>query len=248
VLNLPLCLQADASLAEVHALQHLPHFLYSLLHGPLLQAPGPNLAPAAASLAASPWQHPDRAAAMRALLRVLPPDELSVAVCPQLSSWASPDEVAVLHHSLSAAALAVSQQPIWVLDTFLQLVVLDRGSTTASSSSSSSATAAGAQPPQFPPPAASLLRRTLAGIRQVRRATPELLMLQQGVGDTMAFNAWLIEDAPPAEAWAADQQQQQQRGRGDEEGQQQQQLQWPSFVAFLNAAGSQAQHLLQEDR
>jgi hypothetical protein len=241
-------LQADASLAEVHALQHLPHFLYSLLHGPLLQAPGASLAAAAAPPGASQWQHPDRAAAMRALLRVLPPDELAVAVCPQLSSWASPEEVAVLHHSLSAAALAVSQQPIWVLDTFLQLVVLYRGST-----SSSNATAAGAQPPQFPPPAASLLRRTLAGIRQVRRATPELLMLRQGVDDTAAFNAWLIEDAPPAAAGAADQWQQQQRGRGDEEGQQQQlqqqhQLQWPSFVAFLNAAGSQAQQLLEADR
>ena len=233
----------------MHALQHLPHFLYSLLHGPLLQAPGASLAAAAGSPGASPWQHPDRAAAMRALLRVLPPDELAVAVCPQLSSWASPEEVAVLHHSLSAAALAVSQQPIWVLDTFLQLVVLYRGSTSSTSSSSSNTTAAGAQPLQFPPPAASLLRRTLAGIRQVRRATPELLMLRQGVDDTAAFNAWLIEDAPPAAAGAADQCQQQQRGRGDEEGQQQQQqLQWPSFVAFLNAAGSQAQQLLEADR
>ena len=238
-------MQADASLAQVHALQHLPHFLYSLLHGPLLQAPGAGLAAAAAPPAASPWQHPDRAAAMRALLRVLPPDELAVAVCPQLSSWASPEEVAVLHHSLSAAALAVSQQPIWVLDTFLQLVVLYRGST----SNSGSTTAAGA-PPQFPPPAASLLRRTLAGIRQVRRATPELLMLRQGVDDTAAFDAWLIEDAPSAPAGPATgaDQWQRQQGGGGEEDQQQQQLQWPSFVAFLNAASRQAQQLVEDDR
>ena len=216
--------QVDASLAHVEALQQLPHLVYALLRGPLLQPPG------AAAPQPQPWrQPPDSAALLRSLLCQLPPDELAVAVCPQLSSWASPEEVAVLHHSLSSAALAVGQQPIWVLDAWQQLVVLYTAAAAAGSGGSEQ------PPPPFPPPAASLLRRTLAGVRQARRCTPALLTLWQGADDTAPFDAWLIEDAPAAAAGAAAPQQQQQQ-------------QWPTFVAFLYAAASQAQALLDRHR
>ncbi len=227
--------QADASLAYVDQLASLPHLLYALLRGPLLQAPAaatPATGTAAAGAAAAAeqppqWQHPDLPAALRSLLRQLPPDELAVAVCPQLASWSSLEEVAVTHHSLSKAALAVAQQPLYVLDSFLQLIVLYASS---SSSSSSSPDAAPAAPPPFPPPAASTLRRTLAAIRAARRRTPELLMLRQGEGDAAAFDAWLIEDPLPAEAFSPAP------------------LKWPTFIDFLKAATRAAQDLLDRNR
>lgn len=156
---------------------------------------------------------------MCGLLRVLAPDELSVAICPQLASWSGPDQVAGLQHSLSAAALALGQQPLWVLDSYSQTICL------------CTAAAAAAGVP-FPPPADSLLRRTLAGIRSARRATPDLLMLRQGQDDTAPFDCWLLEDAPPAGAAAQEAQQ-----AGQE---------WPSFVAFLDAVTREAQRLLAE--
>ena len=191
----------DASLSSVEALQHLPHIVYALLHNPVLQAPAALLpsstqrqqAAAAATEEEGP-AHPDQPAAMRCLLRLLPPEELSVAVCPHLSSWAGPDQLAVGQHSLSSAALAVSPQPLWVLDTYWALIVLLR-------------TSAGSSSVPFPPPADSLLRRTLAGIGQVRRCTPELVLLRQGVDDMALFDAWLIEDGGAAVAATAQPQQ-----------------------------------------
>lgn len=249
---LPLRLQVDASLGDVEALQQLPHMLYAVLRGPLLQLPPP---PAAAQDTQqqqqqreqeqqeqrggpAAWRHPDAGAALRGLVRQLPPDELAVAVCPQLSSWAGPDEAAQMHHSLSAAAFKVSTQPIWCLDAFSQLIVLYTAAAAASSAPSSGAgaddaAAGGGEPLPFPPPAASALRRTLAGIRQLRRCTPELLMLRQGTDDdTSAFDAWLIEDAAAGAAAAAP-------------GRQQQPTAWPTFVSFLSAVNRQAQALLQ---
>lgn len=213
-------LQADASLSDLQALHHLPHVVYSLLASPLLQEP-PNGAEPPQRRLPGPWQHPDAAAAMRGLLRVLAPDELSVAVCPQLASWSSFDRVAGLQHSLSSAALAVGQQPLWVLDCYFQLIVL----------CTAAAAAAGAP---FPPPADSPLRRTLAGIRSARRATPDLLMLRQGQDDTAPFDCWLLEDGPRAGAEA---------GQAGQAGQS-----WPSFVAFLDAVTREAQRLLAEGR
>ncbi|KAL4424007.1 hypothetical protein ABPG75_001308 [Micractinium tetrahymenae] len=213
--------QADASLSDLQALHHLPHLVYSLLASPLLREPTAGAAAQPPRQLPGPWQHPDAAAAMRGLLRVLGPDELQVTICPQLASWSNFDQVAGLQHSLSAAALAVGQQPLWVLDSYCQIVVL----------CTAAAAAAGVG---FPPPAHSLLRRTLAGIRSARRATPDLLMLHQGQDDTAPFDSWLLEDAPPAGAAA---EQAQQAGQ-----------QWPSFVAFLDAVTREAQHLLAEGR
>lgn len=232
--------QADASLADVEALQQLPHILYALLRGPLLQPPAEAMPPPQQGqqqqqqrqAGPAAWRHPDATSALRSLVRQLAPDELAVAVCPQLSSWASPDEAAQMHHSLSAAAFKVSPQPIWVLDAFLQLVILYAGQD-ASSAGGGGGGDADATP--FPPPAASLLRRTVAGIRQVRRCTPEVHMLRRGVDDTSGFDSWLIEDAAGAAAplltpAAARQQHQRQE--------------YPTFVAFLSAINRHAQELL----
>ena len=251
----------------MEALQQLPHMLYAVLRGPLLQLP-PQPASQAAQQApaqqwagqqqqqqqlereqqqrwpAGPaaWRHPDAGAALRSLVRVLPADEAAVAVCPQLSSWASPDEAAQLHHSLSAAAFKVSTQPIWCLDAFSQLIVLYTAAAVAAAGGSDGGTAAdnggggsGGAPP-FPPPAASALRRTLAGIRQLRRCTPELLLLRQGADDTSAFDAWLIEDAAAAAAAVGVAAPGQQQPR--------QPTTWPTFVSFLSAVNRQAQALL----
>lgn len=233
--------QVDASLSTVEALQQLPHVVYALLRGPLLQAtpvaPDPTLFRMASSAGAHWHAHPEAAAALQALLQVLPPDEATVAVCPQLSSWASPDEVAVWRHSLSAAALAVEQQPIWCLDTFQHLIVLY--------SATDFGLVGGPPPPIFPPPAGSLLRRTLAGIRQVRRSTPELLLLRQGIDDISFFNSFLLEDAPslpPAPAmgpFGGDA-----STAGPAAATEQRQLHPPSFVSFLESVAVAAQEML----
>lgn len=233
--------EVDASLSTVEALQQLPHVVYALLRGPLLQAtpvaPDPTLFRMASSAGAHWHAHPEAAAALQALLQVLPPDEATVAVCPQLSSWASPDEVAVWRHSLSAAALAVEQQPIWCLDTFQHLIVLY--------SATDFGLVGGPPPPIFPPPAGSLLRRTLAGIRQVRRSTPELLLLRQGIDDISFFNSFLLEDAPslpPAPAmgpFGGDA-----STAGPAAATEQRQLHPPSFVSFLESVAVAAQEML----
>lgn len=71
--------EADASLADVQALHHLPHLLFALLRSPLLQArasaAGGREGTAAGAVPAA-WRHPDAAAVLRSLLRVLPPDEV----------------------------------------------------------------------------------------------------------------------------------------------------------------------------
>lgn len=227
-------MQADASLAYIDQLAQLPHMLYALLRGPLLQAPAAAAAAAAAAPAAAEqppqWQHPDFPAALRSLLRQLPPDELAVAVCPQLASWSSLDEVAVTHHSLSKAALAVAQQPLYVLDSFLQLIILYAANRAGSGSSSMDTALEPAAQPPYPPPATSTLRRTVGAIRTARRRTPELLMLRQGEGDTGEFDAWLIEDLIPAAAFVPSPNK------------------WANFIEFLQAATRAAQEVLDRNR
>jgi hypothetical protein len=248
----------DASLSGWESLQQLPHTVYALLRGPLLQLPGAG----GGSLPGG--SHPESAAALRARLPCLPPDECGVALCPQLSSWRSPDEVAVWRHSLSTAALALSQQPIWVLDTYSHLICLY---TRAGDDGGGGEGGGAAAPPPFPPPAASLLRRSLAAVRAARRPTPDLLLLREGVHDAAPFYAWLLEDAPPpppaAAAGVATAAAAATRGpfdaatdspprppppgqQGPERGeqQQQQQDQPPSFAAFLEAVSDQAREVL----
>lgn len=231
-------MQADASLAYMDELARLPHLLFALLRGPLLQAPaattGATGAPSAGAAAAGAqaaaeqppqWRHPDFPAALRSLLRQLPPDELAVAVCPQLASWSSLEEVAVTHHSLSKAAITVAQQPLYVMDAWCQLIILYA----TSRGEGSVADAVAAAPPPFPPPAASMLWRALAAIRVARRRTPELLMLRQGDDDAAAF-AWLIEDPVPAAVFAPAP------------------LKWATFIDFLKAATRAAQEVLDRNR
>jgi hypothetical protein len=141
-----------------------------------------------------------------------------------LASWSSLEEVAVTHHSLSKAALAVAQQPLYVLDTFLQLFVLYAASSEGSSNTDAAAAASATLP--FPPPAASMLRRTVAAIRASRRRTPELVLLQQGNGDAPEFAAWLIEDPVPAAAFIPGP------------------LKWATFIDFLKAVTRAAQDVL----
>ena len=67
-------------------------------------------------------------------------------------------------HSLSRAALVTAGAPIFLLDTFTNLILYYT---------------AGYKPDiPFPPPHTSLLRRTMQGLKQQRQVTPQLKMLR----------------------------------------------------------------------
>jgi hypothetical protein len=233
--------------------------------------------------------HPDAPCALRMLWSTLPPEEVAVAIYPQLSSWAGPEEVAFPRHSLSQvwlgglggegpgacfyrvdshnfgcrvhsslthiltahtlthaqipphvcaptlqAAMALSDQPIFLLDTYSSLIVLY-------------AMREGSGSPPFPPPQRSLLRQHINAVRQVRQRTPMLRMLREGVDDTHEFMRWLIEDAAAEEegggeggASAAAEREERGGGGDDEE-----MLRLP-FVHFLEAVEALAVQMLEE--
>jgi len=164
--------KVDASFRAIEALQQVPRVAYALLRGPLLAGA----------------DHPDVPCALRMLWDTLPPHELAPALYPRLSSWISPDEVSFPRHSLSKAALALSRQPIYLLDSYDTLTVYY----------TAAARAAGVP---FPPPAGSRLRAHVRQLQQMRRITPRLLVLCEGEeGPEKAFSKWLIEDDVAARA------------------------------------------------
>lgn len=160
--------QVDAAFEAVESLQGLPRAVYGLLRSPLLvQRTG---------------QHPDTSAATRILWASLQPADIRRSVYPLLSSFSSPDSQAFPSHSLSEAALSSSGAPIFLLDSYSEVMVYYTAAAIAEGTV------------VFPPPQASLLRSAIAAARSGRRMTPTLTMLRGGIDDDRVFLDSLIEE------------------------------------------------------
>jgi Sec23/Sec24 trunk domain len=165
----------DPAFKACEALQGLPRAAYALLRGPLLGGTA---------------THPDTLCALRTLWDILPPAELATAVYPHLSSWASPDQLAFPRHSLCRAALALSRQPIYLLDAYRCLVVFYASQGHQHSGADNTNSSA-----PFPPPHHSRLRQHWAALSQARRLTPRVTVVREGEpGADQIFGQWLIED------------------------------------------------------
>lgn len=165
----------DPAFKGCEALQGLPRAVYALLRAPPLGGAAP---------------HPDAPAAARLLWETLTPAELAVAVYPQLSSWAGPDRLAFPRHSLCRAALALSKQPIYLIDAYSELVVF------YAAQGRPGGAEGGDEAPPFPPPPGSLLRQHCSALAQARRMTPRVVFVREGEGPEAErrFGRWLIED------------------------------------------------------
>jgi len=169
----------DLAFKACEALQGLPRAAYALLRGPLLGGTA---------------THPDTLCALRTLWDILPPAELATAIYPHLSSWASPDQLAFPRHSLCRAALALSRQPIYLLDAYRSLVVF-YASLGHQHSISDGVITANSDSAPFPPPHQSQLRQHCAALSQARRLTPRVTVVREGEpGADQMFGQWLIED------------------------------------------------------
>ena len=161
----------DPAFKACDALQGVPRAAYALLRSPLLSGSSP---------------HSDTLCASRVLWDTLSPSELATAVYPHLSSWASPDQLAYPKHSLCRAALALSRQPIYLLDAYHTLIVFY---------AAQGHVAAGGALPPFPPPHRSQIRQHCAALSQARRLTPRMIVAREGEGGAdQLFGQWLIED------------------------------------------------------
>ena len=177
----------DVAFKGCEAMQSLPRFWYALLRGPVF---GTRLSTTATHT------HPDEPCAMRVLWDTLPPPELSLSIYSQLSSWSSPDTCVFPRHSLSRAALALSRQPIYVLDAYSTIIVLyaREGLYTTPHEAGT------AVPAPFPPPFTSRLRQHCAALSQARQLTPRVVVVREGgVGEAQPpehrlFTEYLIED------------------------------------------------------
>jgi len=169
----------DTAFKACEALQGLPRAAYALLRGPLLGGTA---------------THPDSLCALRTLWDILPPAELATAIYPHLSSWASPDQLAFPRHSLCRAALALSRQPIYLLDSYRSLVVF-YASQGHHHRTRDGVDAAHSDSAPFPPPHQSQLRQHCAALSQARRLTPRVTVVREGEpGADQMFGQWLIED------------------------------------------------------
>ncbi|KAG7672316.1 hypothetical protein Ndes2526B_g06689 [Nannochloris sp. 'desiccata'] len=169
----------DSAFKACEALQGLPRAAYALLRGPLLGGTA---------------THPDTLCALRTLWDILPPAELAIAVYPHLSSWASPDQLAFPRHSLCRAALALSRQPIYLLDAYRSLVVF-YASEGHQHRNSNGVDTANSESALFPPPHSSILRQHCAALSQARRLTPRVTVVREGdPGADKILGQWLIED------------------------------------------------------
>lgn len=79
-------------------------------------------------------------------------------------------------HSLSRAALVTAGAPIFLLDTFTQLILYYTPG----------------YPPSlpFPPPHSTLLRKTIQALKQHRQVTPQLKMLRGLISSPCVFRAF----------------------------------------------------------
>ncbi|KAG8085733.1 hypothetical protein GUJ93_ZPchr0010g7339 [Zizania palustris] len=171
-----LVLRSDARNPESHVdvdflmspqLQMIPQLVFSLLRSPLLRLHEEGI-------------HPDYRIYLQCLFSALEPSSLAKAIYPVLVSYSSPDKQAFPRHTLSRAALIMSESPIFLLDSFTNLIVYY------------SSTADPSFP--FPPPYDCLLRTTINALKQDRCITPKLTFIHGGRDDSTLFESYLIEE------------------------------------------------------
>uniref|UniRef100_A0A452Z7N8 Sec23/Sec24 helical domain-containing protein n=1 Tax=Aegilops tauschii subsp. strangulata TaxID=200361 RepID=A0A452Z7N8_AEGTS len=88
----------------------IPQFVFGLLRSPLLRLHEEGI-------------HPDYRIYLQCLFSSLEPSSLAKAIYPLLISYSSPNKQAFPRHTLSRAALTMSESPIFLLDAFTNLVV-----------------------------------------------------------------------------------------------------------------------------
>ncbi|KQK06025.1 protein transport protein sec24 [Brachypodium distachyon] len=169
-------LRADARTPESHIdidfsqcpqLQMVPQFVFALLRSPLLRLHEEGI-------------HPDYRIYLQCLFSTLDPSSLAKAIYPVLISYSSPNKQAFPRHTLSRAALTMSESPIFLLDAFTNLIVYY------------SSTADPSLP--FPPPHDCLLRTKINVLKQDRCITPKLAFVRGGQDDSSLFENYLIEE------------------------------------------------------
>ncbi|CAN6332904.1 unnamed protein product [Urochloa humidicola] len=145
----------------------VPQLVFALLRSPLLRLHEEGV-------------HPDYRIYLQCLFSALEPSSLAKAIYPVLISYSSPDKQAFPRHSLSRAALIMSESPIFLLDAFTNLIVYY------------SSTADPLIP--FPPPRDCLLRARINKLKQDRCITPKLTFIHGGKDDSALFENYLIEE------------------------------------------------------
>ncbi|BAS94260.1 protein transport protein SEC23 D [Oryza sativa Japonica Group] len=169
-------LRSDARIPESHVdvdflqcpqLQMLPQLVFALLRNPLLQLHEEGI-------------HPDYRIYLQCLFSALEPSSLAKAIYPVLVSYSSPDKQAFPRHTLSRAALIMSESPIFLLDAFTNLIVYYSPSADPSL--------------PFPPPHDCLLRTMVNELKQGRCITPKLTFIHGGREDPALFERYLIEE------------------------------------------------------
>ncbi|AQK93496.1 sec23/sec24 transport family protein [Zea mays] len=157
----------DIDFSQCPQLQTIPQLVFALLRSPLLRLHEEGV-------------HPDYRIYLQCLFSALEPSSVAKAIYPVLISYSSPDKQAFPRHTLSHAALIMSESPIFLLDTFTNLIVYY------------SSTADPSVP--FPPPHDCLLRKTINGLKQDRCITPKLTFIHGGKDDSTLFESYLIEE------------------------------------------------------
>jgi hypothetical protein len=147
--------EVDPTLKKVEAMTALPRIAHALMcQSPLFDAPN----------SAVVLPHPDLPCVLRMNWETLTPQELSVAVCPKLSAWSSPENVLQPSLPASGAALAVSPGAIYLLDSYTDLVIYYKKDAMA----------------MVPPAQNSQLMGYVAGVRASRSPTPRVLIVSEG--------------------------------------------------------------------
>lgn len=198
-----IAVQVDVTFDDLSMLQPLPRLVYALLRSPLLalgQRAHPDLRAVVHHLWASLPPDLLRCATYPVLTSFTDPDtqvrSLLLHMTHDFASvcdWTSrnfkdltlacarePLLQARSQHALSRAAFISAGAPIFLLDSFTELIVYY--------------VVGFPRHLPFPPPPQSLLRRTITSLRQRRRPTPSLKMLRGGVDDGQPFLACLVEE------------------------------------------------------
>jgi hypothetical protein len=157
----------DIDFSQCPQLQMVPQLVFALLRSPLLRLHEEGV-------------HPDYRIYLQCLFSALDASSLAKAIYPLLISYSSPDKQAFPRHTLSRAALIMSESPIFLLDAFTNLVVYY------------SSTADPSIP--LPPPRDCLLRTTINKLKQDRCITPKLTFIHGGKDDSTLFDSYLIEE------------------------------------------------------
>jgi len=167
---------ADARALDVEFTSSLPLRVVPRLVHALLRHPALRVGPGGASADARTW--------LRATTSRLEPAALVRTLYPSLSSWRSADEMECPSRSLTRAALATSDAPLWLLDAHAELVVFlkprDDGSAPGDVI--------------FPPSRDSKLRAVVDAARETRRVTPKVRFVNGAVEDASAFYERLVEE------------------------------------------------------